>query len=851
MRFWDGMGVMDGNGMRRVCVWGLAVAMAGTISAKALAQETPAPVPTDGASPKAVCDEPTFDCKEVWTGEKVEHAFIIRNTGDAVLNITEVRAGCGCTATEYDKTIEPGQTGKVKAVLSTSGIRTRFSKPVYVGTNDPHNARITLTLQGVAKPRVVLTPPNGADFGRVGIDAVDPIKVRLTNNTDEPMKIELLDPTAQHAVFKAAVEEIEAGKVYEVTITPQRPFAVGSNVVLLHVRTGLEDEPQIPIACKLFSPAILEVTPGSIMLGVPPNRDMERKIQLRYNGRGEMKILSAVASDPSVPVEIKELTAGRDYEATVTLPAGLAISPERPIEIKIATDYESRPEVIIPITMRAGPQQGVVAVLESLVGKAAPTASLALATAPGTISLGGSGKVMAINFWVSWGQDSSRQLPMINRLAQAYGRRGVEFVMVSGDDMRTSQEVVQKARQLGVNLPIGVDAGRQVSSQYGVDRWPLLVLVGKSGTIEAAHRGIGRTPEAVAALEAKIESELDTLIAGKTRHEFPAPAVLPSSTTAGDQAEMPLPAIAAPLLVVESLRQDVGLHKPGEQVEYVLYVKNVGQRLLQVSKVTASEGVELDSTEIASLETAVQGRLRVKFQAPKEPGPFGKTVTIESNDQRRPSPTIALAGTVRPYIEVDPPAGVDFSRTPRLHSMPRLATLAYNGEGEVKYLKVESSSPRFKASVDPIPNTPYAKVTVQSEPPFEPGANEATIRITTDCPQQSLVTLPVKLFVPPRIEVMPAELILPQVSRLQQNMVQILNNGEQPLSVLGVVRSNDRILTQFAPSSDGTSYELHVTVPAGYKSPDGGDKITIRTDDSEHPEIVIPIRSTAGPVSQR
>ncbi len=836
--------------MRRVSVlaW---MAVIGLMGAAAAGQEAAAPEAPSGPAPKAVCDEPVFDFKEIWSGDKVEHAFVIRNTGDAVLDITEVRAGCGCTATEYDKQIQPGQTGKVKAVLTTTRMSGKLSKQVFVGTNDPQNARITLTLQGSAKARVGVTPPTGADFGRVTLGEVEPRKVRLTNHTETPMKVELVDPSAQHAVFKFAIEEIEAGKVYEVTVTPQRPFAEGANFAMISVSTGLEGEAQIPIACRLFSPPILEVSPESIILGAPPARDMPRIVELRYNGEGEMNILSVTTTDEAVSASVKAPEPGKRYQVTITLPAGLEIAGERPIQVKIATSYDQRPEIIVPITMRtAVPREGVRTTAEALVGRAAPQMTVRTTT-DGVVALGGGEKVMAVNFWASWGQDSARQLPMINRIAQTYRRRGVEFLLVSVDDMRTHEEIMEKAKQLNVNLPIGLDSDRNVSRTYGVDRWPALVLIGKHGAIEAVHRGIGRTTEDIAALQAKIESQLDTLLEGQTRQAFSSASAPTGSTVADDVADLSPPPIEAPLLVVESLRQDTGLHKPGQPVQYSLYVHNAGQKRLEVSEVSGPQGVKVDIDEIRILETGVRGRLKVTFDAPAEPGQFARAITIKSNDMRRPSVVVALTGSTRSYIEVDPPEGVDFSRLPRLHSMPRLVTLTYNGEGTVKYLKVESSSPRFKAEVDPIPNTPYAKVTVRSEPPFQPGLNDGVIRITTDCPQQPLVELPARLFLPPRIEVTPAEVVVPQALRLQQSTVQIVNNGQQPLNVLGITKSNEQIATQFYPLPDGLSYEMRMTIPAGYKSPEGGDRVTVRTDDSEHPEIVIPIRSAVGPVSQR
>ena len=44
-------------------------------------------------SPRMGISETTFDFKEAYEGEKVSHDFMVKNTGKAVLNISEVRRG--------------------------------------------------------------------------------------------------------------------------------------------------------------------------------------------------------------------------------------------------------------------------------------------------------------------------------------------------------------------------------------------------------------------------------------------------------------------------------------------------------------------------------------------------------------------------------------------------------------------------------------------------------------------------------------------------------------------------------------------------------------------------------------
>ena len=110
------------------------------------------------AKPKAVAVEPVKDLGLVPKGEKAAHEFVIRNDGDAPLQIQEVRAACGCTVAEYDKVIAPGQTGKVRMSVDTATFSGPIAKGVTVFTNDPATPQMELTVRANVEPFVKVQP---------------------------------------------------------------------------------------------------------------------------------------------------------------------------------------------------------------------------------------------------------------------------------------------------------------------------------------------------------------------------------------------------------------------------------------------------------------------------------------------------------------------------------------------------------------------------------------------------------------------------------------------------------------------------------------------------------------------
>jgi hypothetical protein len=68
--------------------------------------------------------------------------FEFKNTGKTAVVITNVKASCGCTATDYTKTpIQPGETAKVTATYNAAN-KGAFSKTVTVTTNAEETPKV-------------------------------------------------------------------------------------------------------------------------------------------------------------------------------------------------------------------------------------------------------------------------------------------------------------------------------------------------------------------------------------------------------------------------------------------------------------------------------------------------------------------------------------------------------------------------------------------------------------------------------------------------------------------------------------------------------------------------------------
>jgi len=100
-------------------------------------------------APVIEIDDRVFDFGELKQGEKVSHPFVITNTGKSNLILRKIRASCGCTAIEPDKTvIAPGESTRVVAEFNSRGMSGRQNKSVTIYSNDPKKSTMLLRLSG-------------------------------------------------------------------------------------------------------------------------------------------------------------------------------------------------------------------------------------------------------------------------------------------------------------------------------------------------------------------------------------------------------------------------------------------------------------------------------------------------------------------------------------------------------------------------------------------------------------------------------------------------------------------------------------------------------------------------------
>lgn len=104
--------------------------------------------------PKISTIETKYNFGDIIEGAIVSHEFMISNSGDDALRITNVRASCGCTAAKPEKNkLNPGEATSIKVDFNSAGRKGLQKKYVYVFSNDIDQPRLRLEFSANIIPR--------------------------------------------------------------------------------------------------------------------------------------------------------------------------------------------------------------------------------------------------------------------------------------------------------------------------------------------------------------------------------------------------------------------------------------------------------------------------------------------------------------------------------------------------------------------------------------------------------------------------------------------------------------------------------------------------------------------------
>lgn len=306
-----------------------------------------------GNTGTAVLEAAEFNFGVVEAGATVEHTFFVKNLGKKKLEIIKVQPSCGCTtAGEWDKQIEPGQTGRVPLRLNTAGFSGGLEKHATIYLSEPGAVPLVARLRGQVKTNVEIIPPNVYFYLR-DPGQQDKKTVRIVSNEKEPLILgNLNNPLKQ---VRANLRTVQPGKIYEVEVETRPPLAYGpfyGNLLIPKIKSP--GYIAIPVGGNVAEPVAARPKIVYLTKGIQP-KVQHRAVQVFSSLGKPLSISEVKVNQPGVNVNVKQLNF-LSWVIELEFPQGWSFPTGR-LALEFKTDNKEMPRVTVPIQPESDPDK--------------------------------------------------------------------------------------------------------------------------------------------------------------------------------------------------------------------------------------------------------------------------------------------------------------------------------------------------------------------------------------------------------------------------------------------------------------------------------------------------------------
>ncbi len=301
-----------------------------------------------------------------------------------------------------------------------------------------------------------------------------------------------------------------------------------------------------------------------------------------------------------------------------------------------------------------------------------------------------------------------------------------------------------------------------------------------------------------------------------------------------------------PKVQVEDPLYDFGPVLEGTMVKRTFRIKNVGEGRLLIRSVQTSCGctaAEPTKTDLApGEETEITARFDTRFQK----GHQVRTIMAYTNDPGAPRVTMTMQGIVKQQAAATP-AQVAFGKVGQGTEITREVVIGdLTGRGGFSVGPITNSNSAIKVVKAPRPDgKPGAVLKVSLLKTMPVGPFDDTIKVVTN-----RVPLQISVFgaVTGDLSVNPPQVSFGIIARGQGAMriIRLVNQGAQPVRVVGVTSDNLAVSASAEPVSAGKEYKVTVELHRG--TPDGQvrGRLRIKTDDPKQETLNVPFYGIVG-----
>ncbi len=316
----------------------------------------------------------------------------------------------------------------------------------------------------------------------------------------------------------------------------------------------------------------------------------------------------------------------------------------------------------------------------------------------------------------------------------------------------------------------------------------------------------------------------------------------------------------APRLTLVEPLKDFGTVPKGEKIDWSFEVKNTGTADLEILSAKPSCGCT-----VADFDKVIKpgqiGKVSAHVDTTNFAGPISKAVTIETNDPTTPTAQVTLSAVVKPYVEAYPAGFVRYNMLQG--EVEKQSVTIYTEEDEpFDITKVESPQDWIKVDMKKVEgadlvagvgrkgaNQYKLDITVGG-PDAKIGPLAEKIHLVTNSKHQPEYSISVAGVIRPSYRVDPTGVnfgeVAPNDSAATRTISIRSNNLKAPgaFSVTKVESGVAGVTANIAPTDKPGEFNVTLQVAKDAKPGAVDGNVTVYTNDSAKPTVVIPVKGT-------
>ncbi len=301
------------------------------------------------AGPRIEFASPVFDFGKLKQGEIMLHEFEFTNTGTAVLEVTSVSPGCGCTtAGNWDRRVEPGKKGVIPMQFNSSSFRGPVAKGITVTCNDPNQSTVILQFKATVWKPFEVTPASAVFTISSDAESSETKVVHIVSQLEEPVTFS--EVAAGNPSFQTELATVKPGKEFELRITAMPPFASASASAAITLMTSSSEAPTVNVPVQVIVQQPVAILPNRLTVPAGALRTtFSPSVTIRNHGTNALVLSDASINVPGVEVSIQETQPNRLFRVTLEFPAGFELKPDEKVEMLVKTNHPKFAEIRIPV----------------------------------------------------------------------------------------------------------------------------------------------------------------------------------------------------------------------------------------------------------------------------------------------------------------------------------------------------------------------------------------------------------------------------------------------------------------------------------------------------------------------